>query len=125
MLCTPLGSAAGTHTAVAGTLALSAGMLMASAGTPYRLVPAHFYPWLSDILLVIDAGNIAALALLDLCAAFDTVNQTILLQGMRTSFGLNGTVLRGFSRIWTSSACMLPPRAVSTICRPVWANYCL
>ena len=32
-------------TAVAGTLALSAGTLMASAGsTPYRLVPAHFYP---------------------------------------------------------------------------------
>jgi len=29
------------------SLALSAGMLMASAGTPYRLVPAHFYPWLS------------------------------------------------------------------------------
>jgi len=30
----------------AGTLALSAGTLMASAGrpTPYRLVPAHFYP---------------------------------------------------------------------------------
>ena len=25
--------------------ALSAGTLMASAGTPYRLVPAHFYPW--------------------------------------------------------------------------------
>jgi len=28
------------------SLALSAGMLMASAGTPYRLVPAHFYPCL-------------------------------------------------------------------------------
>jgi len=26
-------------------LTLSAGTLMASAGTPYRLVPAHFYPW--------------------------------------------------------------------------------
>ena len=26
------------------SLALSAGMLMASAGTPYRLVPAHFHP---------------------------------------------------------------------------------
>ena len=26
------------------SLALSAGRLMASAGTPYRLVPAHFYP---------------------------------------------------------------------------------
>ena len=29
------------------SLALSAGTLMASAGTPYRLVPAHFYPCLS------------------------------------------------------------------------------
>jgi len=38
--------AAGTHMAVVGTLALSAGTLMASAGTPYRLVPAYFYPWL-------------------------------------------------------------------------------
>ena len=28
------------------SLALSAGTLMASAGSPYRLVPAHFYPWL-------------------------------------------------------------------------------
>ena len=36
--------AAGTHTAVAGMLALSASTLMASAGTPYWLVPAHFYP---------------------------------------------------------------------------------
>jgi len=27
------------------SLALSAGTLMASAGTPYRLVPAHFYLW--------------------------------------------------------------------------------
>ena len=26
------------------SLALSGGTLMASAGTPYRLVPAHFYP---------------------------------------------------------------------------------
>jgi len=28
------------------SLALLAGTLMASAGTPYRLVPALFYPWL-------------------------------------------------------------------------------
>ena len=27
------------------SFALSAGTLMASAGTPHRLVPAHFYPW--------------------------------------------------------------------------------
>ena len=29
------------------SLALSAGTLMATAGTPYRLVPAHFYPCMS------------------------------------------------------------------------------
>jgi len=31
------------------SLALSAGTLMASAGTPYRLVPAHFYPWCHSV----------------------------------------------------------------------------
>jgi len=31
------------------SLALSAGTLMASAGTPYRLVPAHFYPCLPHV----------------------------------------------------------------------------
>jgi len=31
--------------------ALSAGTLMASAGTPYRLVPAHFYPWVTFTFL--------------------------------------------------------------------------
>ena len=30
------------------SLALSAGTLMASAGTPYHLVPAHFYPCLAS-----------------------------------------------------------------------------
>jgi len=42
--------AAGMHTAVAGTLALSAGMLMASAGTPYQLVTAGpLLPLLSSL----------------------------------------------------------------------------
>ena len=38
------------------SLALSAGTLMASAGrpTPYRLVPAHFYPCLCDNLQLLD-----------------------------------------------------------------------
>jgi len=31
--------------------ALSAGTLMASAGTPYRPVPAHFYPWALQIAM--------------------------------------------------------------------------
>ena len=51
---------------------------------------------LSDILTALDTGDIAALALLDLSAAFDTVDHAILLQRLRTSFGLNGTVLSCF-----------------------------
>ena len=35
---------------------------------------------MSDILLALDAGDIAALALLEQLAAFDTVDHTILIQ---------------------------------------------
>ena len=40
------------------SLALSASTLMASAGTPYRLVPAHFYPWSNVLLLHITVLNL-------------------------------------------------------------------
>jgi len=51
---------------------------------------------LSDIMLALDAGDIAALALLDLSAVFDTVDHTILLQRLQTSFGLSDAVLSWF-----------------------------
>ena len=48
---------------------------------------------LSDILKASDAGNLAVLALLDLSVAFDTVDHVTLLQRLKTTYGVDGTVL--------------------------------
>ena len=41
---------------------------------------------LSDILQTVDRGDVAALTLLDLSAAFDTVDDDILVQRLHTTF---------------------------------------
>jgi exonuclease III len=51
---------------------------------------------LSDILQAIDSGDLALLALLDLSAAFDTVDHSTLLRRLRTSYGLGGTAISWF-----------------------------
>ena len=48
---------------------------------------------LSDILLALDSGNLALLTLLDLSAAFDSVDHDTLLRRLQTSYGLDGVVL--------------------------------
>jgi len=52
---------------------------------------------LSDILLALDSGNLALLTLLDLSAAFDSVDYTTLLRRLQKSYGLCGTVLSWFT----------------------------
>jgi len=48
---------------------------------------------LSVILTALDRGDVAALALVDWSAAFDTVGHCILLRRLRESFGIRGTAL--------------------------------
>jgi len=50
----------------------------------------------SQILAALDNGDLTALALLDLSAAFDTVDHQILLQRLNVSFGVRGVALDWF-----------------------------
>jgi hypothetical protein len=52
---------------------------------------------LSDLLDAFDRGEVAALVLLDLSAAFDTVDHAILLERLRRSFGIDDVALSWFS----------------------------
>jgi len=50
----------------------------------------------NDLLLAADEGQMSALCLLDLTAAFDTVDHELLLLRLERQFGLHGTVLQWF-----------------------------
>ena len=52
---------------------------------------------LNDLLVMIDGGNNAILVLLDLSAAFDTLDHTLLLQRLHAEIGLDGSALDWFS----------------------------
>ena len=46
---------------------------------------------LADILLALDSGDLAMLTLLDLSAAFDSVDHDTLLKRLQKSYGLSGS----------------------------------
>jgi hypothetical protein len=48
---------------------------------------------LSDILKALDTGDLPVLTLLDLSAAFDTVDHAALLRRLEMTYGLGGPVL--------------------------------
>ena len=52
---------------------------------------------LNDLLVMIGGGNNALLVLLDLSAAFDTLDHTLLLQRLHAEIGLGGSALDWFS----------------------------
>lgn len=64
-----------------------------SAYRQYHSTETAVLKVISDILSALDAGNLAILALLDLSAAFDSIDHSTLLQRFRVSYGIDGTVL--------------------------------
>jgi len=55
----------------------------------------------NDLLLAADEGQVSALCLLDLTAAFDTVDHQLLLHRLERQYGLCGVVLAWFSSYLT------------------------
>ena len=58
-----------------------------------------------DMLKCIDEGSTVALLLLDMSAAFDTVDHTLLLQQLKDAYGFTGVVLQWFESYLSSRTC--------------------
>ena len=76
---------------------------------------------MAGILLALDRGDFAALALLDLSAAFDTVDHATLLRRLELSYGIRGTAL-SWLRSYLSERTQFV-RSGSTSSRPAVLRY--
>ena len=78
---------------------------------------------LSDLLDAVDRDEFAALILLDLSAAFDTVDHDILLERLRVTFGVHNSALSWFrwsvdDNMFAAAAHTLPSLTLSEVCFP-------
>ena len=80
----------------------------------------------NDLLLATDVGQVSALCLLDLTAAFDTVDHQLLLHHLECQFGLCGVVLAWFSSYLTDrSFWVLYNGGMSSVVQSLVRNYLL
>ena len=73
-----------------------------SAYREYHSTESALLRIFNDILCSIDKGKIAVLTLLDLSAAFDTIDHTILIDRLYSKFGISGVVLSWFESYLTN-----------------------
>lgn len=83
------------------------GELFQSGFKPLHSTETALLKVFNDLLLNLDSGNCAILILLDLTAAFDTVDHTILLSRLERCVGIKGSALEWFkSYLADRSFCM-------------------
>jgi len=68
-----------------------------SAYRPHHSTETALLKVVNDLLVSIDNGDAAVLALLDQSAAFDTIDHSILLNRLNACFGVSGSVLSWFT----------------------------
>ena len=73
----------------------------------------------NDILSSNDSGKVTALVLLDLSAAFDTIDHEILLSRLQTDMGITGTALLWFRSYLTGRSQVVSCAGLTSSSRPV------
>lgn len=68
-----------------------------SAYRPFHSTETALVKVCSDVLSSLDEGNVSILTLLDLSAAFDTIDHSILLSRLNTLYGISGSALDWFA----------------------------